>query len=341
MVCSATLYLSLLILLTETAIGKEQARVSPNQKRLEHFLKQRDGLKDHLGKLRRKCLTTGARISEQAAICTAKQTETAENVDPVVQKLDLNSGETGVGTLSSRNPGNNGTSSEICNIQLEFANAHSSQNRIMHNAGPSFEVGSTQLEFAETQYDSALQLERQSTAVRLCTSFPDETEIGTPITQMKKNPVSVTCTKPLPMSAHNSSKTWKSPYIRDHEKSKAKLKGPNQMAYIQMCELLDTFTVKQLDAELTKNGQSKTGGKDVKIHKVADGRVHGKLPECPLCRSTKLRSRYCLPKSGSGEIGQYWVECPGYFDQKLLCKIACPFMEKSPSNIVRESWMTC
>jgi hypothetical protein len=290
-------------------------------------IKELDGVQSHMQTLQQRLIGEAVLAegngNDLSSHTTSNETEVTEKLDSVKQKLDFK--------LKSKTAEDT-TQSPFCQYRSGATQA-GTQN--------------SNTQYAETQYDSALQLERQHTSVRHCLTF-NESEISpanetvTPTIQIKKNTeeASVTCAK-LPLAAE--SLPWKSPYLK---KSKPEAPKPslNKAAYCAACEELDRYTVKQLQLELKKNGQSQQisgGGKDWQVHAVADGRTHGKLPKCPLCRRGKLRSN--PPPKGGAADWKYRLICPGYWDDRANVKMTCEYVENSPfeSGIQRSEWMKC
>lgn len=78
---------------------------------------------------------------------------------------------------------------------------------------------------------------------------------------------------------------------------------------------LGTSTTAQLQAELLKNNQVRTGKKEDLVQRVAEGRVLGALPACPKCGKGQIHW---------SRIGG-WYSCPGYFDREARIQKRCSF----------------
>eukprot|EP00928_Gymnodinium_smaydae_P091882 TRINITY_DN75644_c0_g1_i1.p1 TRINITY_DN75644_c0_g1~~TRINITY_DN75644_c0_g1_i1.p1 ORF type:complete len:286 (-),score=46.19 TRINITY_DN75644_c0_g1_i1:195-1052(-) len=77
-------------------------------------------------------------------------------------------------------------------------------------------------------------------------------------------------------------------------------------------------SISQLQSELGKNDQVKTGKKDELIQRVAEGRVLGALPACPRCQKGRVHW---------SRVGG-WYSCPGHFDREAKIQKRCGYRSK-------------
>mmetsp|Transcript_64500 Transcript_64500/g.181456 ORF Transcript_64500/g.181456 Transcript_64500/m.181456 type:complete len:283 (+) Transcript_64500:159-1007(+) len=88
---------------------------------------------------------------------------------------------------------------------------------------------------------------------------------------------------------------------------------------------LQASTAAQLQAELARNSQVRSGKKEELVQRVAEGRALGALPGCPKCERGQIHW---------SRIGG-WYSCPGYFDGDAGVQKRCFFRSQ---DVKRGKW---
>mmetsp|Transcript_111456 Transcript_111456/g.347410 ORF Transcript_111456/g.347410 Transcript_111456/m.347410 type:complete len:284 (+) Transcript_111456:124-975(+) len=86
-------------------------------------------------------------------------------------------------------------------------------------------------------------------------------------------------------------------------------------------------TTSQLQAELIRNNQVRSGKKEELVQRVAEGRHLGALPPCPRCEKGHLHW---------SRVGG-WYSCPGHFDEAAKIQKRCNFRTQ---ELKRIKWQT-
>lgn len=86
---------------------------------------------------------------------------------------------------------------------------------------------------------------------------------------------------------------------------------------------LSSATAAQLQAELLKNRQVRTGHKEELVQRVAEGRHLGAIPPCPRC----IEGRVHWSRVGG------WYSCPGHFDPEAMIQKRCNYRTREMKRV--------